>query len=553
MPPDATTPSTDTSETTPRRRRVPGWIWVFTPLAIGLLYAAGHALFAPEPTLANLPPPEAVLVQRFRDLDTLDRVSFGPRGPKVRATREVVAQERNVPGLPGVDHTAPVHLVLLPRGRHQDASMAIFQVEDADAFEQAFMRTDFLERGLIRHAQHLHIGGDFAAVGPSRDIARRIGRGDLTCEDKGEDYCIAADIPGLVEHVMKVPKQYPWREILEALGVRPGETTFVRDAETGATRAVIPGATRVERIRTSWDRVKLWGWMDDGRIQVDLHPSAGGRVAQALATRAERLEVQEFPIEINTLLRDAPPHAPSDAEAWLRIPYDVDRALLADVLLACGVRFVSEDEGVDLLGGLGAGVERRTTADMQEQRGVLLWATRGAGTGYAWTLGMAASSGHLPALKNFLPLPGAEGGSVPLPEGAAPVTSGDTTVPRTAPAGTVELAPAVPWTNGAAEDERTPRVDLVTFGPSAEAAMAGMKNHLAVASKAPADPRQAWDPGEGFEHVASAWIKVTRARQLLDRALEPGGFLAALAGGHIRAALYTDGTMLRLLLWREAV
>jgi hypothetical protein len=132
------------------------------------------------------------------------------------------------------------------------------------------------------------------------------------------------------------------------------------------------------------------------------------------------------------------------------------------------------------------------------------------------------------------------------------VTTGDTTVPRTAPAGTVELAPAVPWTNGGGEAD-APRVDLVTFGPSAEAAMAGMKNHLSIASNPPADPRQAWDPGEGFEHVASAWIKVTRARQVLDRALEPGGFLAALAGGHVRAALYTDGRMLRLLLWRESV
>ena len=547
MPPDATT---DTAAT--RTRRLPGWLWVFTPLAVGLLYAAGHALFAPTPTLANLPPPEAVLVQRFKDLDTLDRVSFGPRGPKVRATRELVAQERNVPGLPGVDHTAPVHLVLLPRGRHQDASMAIFKLEDPGAFEDAFLRTDFLERGLIRHAQHMHVRGDWAAVGPSRDIARRIGRGDLSCETKGEDYAIAADIPGLVAHAMQVPKQYPWRGILEALGVRPGETRFVRDTKTGETRAVVPGATRVERIRTAWDRVKLWGWMDAGRIQVDLHPSAEGPVARALATRAERLDPKALPIDIHTLRDAAPPWAPADAEAWLRVPYDADRALLADVLLACGVRFVAEDEGVDLLGGLGAGVERRSTADMQEQRGVLLWATRGVGTGYAWTLGLAAASGHLPPLKAFLPLPPAQGGSVPLAEDAAPLTSGDTTVPRKAPAGTVRLAPAVPWTGVDGSGEAGP-IDLVTFGPSAEAALEGMKNHLSIASAPPSDPRQAWDPGQGFTHVASGFLKVTRARQVLGRALEPGGFLAALAGGHVRAALYTDGSILRLLLWREAI
>ncbi|MDF1700759.1 MAG: hypothetical protein P1V36_06340, partial [Planctomycetota bacterium] len=154
MPPEATpTDSTTTpgepasTSTVPSRRRLPSWAWLFLPLGLGLLYAAGHALFAPKPTLANLPPPEAVLVQRFRDLDTLDRVSVGPRGPGVRAPRELVAQERNVPNLPGVDHTAPIHLLLLPRGRHQDASMAIFKLEDEGAFEDAFMRTDFLERG----------------------------------------------------------------------------------------------------------------------------------------------------------------------------------------------------------------------------------------------------------------------------------------------------------------------------------------------------------------------------------------------------------------------
>lgn len=539
------------TEPTPARRRLPPWLWVFAPLALGLLYAAGHALLAPTPTLSNLPPPEAVLVQRFRNLDTLDRVSFGPRGPRVRAARELVAQERNVPGLPGVDHTAPIHLCLLPRGSHQDASMAIFQLEDAGAFEQAFMRTDFHERGLIRRAQHMHIAGDFASVSPSRDIGRRIGRGDLTCEDLGEDYAIAADIPGLVTHVMKVAKQYPWRSILESLGLRPDETVFVRSAETGETTAVTPGAERIERIRRSWDRVKLWGWMDDGRIRVDLHPSAGSRLAKAHEARNAQFKAAGIRADmLEGVEESAPPYAPSDAEAWLRVPWDIDRPLLAEALLACGVRFVTEDDGVDLLGGLGDGVRERGQGELS-RRGILLWATKGVGTGFAWTLGMAAPSGHMPPLKNFLPLPAAAGGSVPLPKGTAPLTAGDTQVARIAPGGTVELAPAVPWKySGSGEDAR---VDLVTFGPSAEGAMSAMKNHLAIETKAPSMGRDAWDPGEGFEHVATLWIKSTRAKQVLGKALEDGGFLAALAGGHVKAALYTDGTIFRLLLWREAL
>ena len=113
------------------------------------------------------------------------------------------------------------------------------------------------------------------------------------------------------------------------------------------------------------------------------------------------------------------------------------------------------------------------------------------------------------------------------------------------------MAPVVPWT-GHGHDP-APNVDIVTFGPSAEAAMIGMKNHLAVASKPPPEPRDTWDPGADFKPIASFFIKSTRATKLLGKALEPGGFLAALAGGHIRGALYTDGTMLRLLVWREAI
>ncbi len=525
--------------------RVPLAVWILLPLAIGLLYAAGHSLFAPKPTPANLAPPEAVLVQRFKNLDLLDDISFGPRGRDIRAARDVIAGERNVPGLPGVDHTAPIHLVLLPRGRHQDASMAIFRLEDAGAFEDAFMRTDFLERKLIRHAQHLHIRGGWAAVGPSRDATRRMGRGSLHCKELGEDYAIAADVPGLVEHVMLVAKSYPWRGILESLGVNPAGTRLVHVEGSTAMQAIVPGAQRVERIRTSWDTAKLWGWKEQARIRVDLVPSASGPVAAAL--KARKAHQHPGPLQISTLTSVAePPHAPGDAEAWLRIPYDYDRPLLAEALLACGVRFVAEEDGVDLLGGLAAGVGPRVTP--ADAGGVLFWATKGIGTGYAWTLGMVSPSGHLPPLKAFLPLPAEGQTSVDLPANTAPITKGDAATERATPKGTLRLARNVPLAVGDAG--ASPTMDVLTFGPTAEAALEGMRNHLSVKQAAPRPPAADWDPGAGMELVASFFLKSTRAPQILGKALEPGGFLAVLAGGHIRGALYTDGSLFRLLLWR---
>ena len=91
--------------------------------------AAGNEVFvrrqyhrlAPRPTLDNLPPADAIVVQRFRDLAAVDRCSFGPRGPNVRATRDVIADERNLPGLPGVDHREPLHMILMPRTVRMDS------------------------------------------------------------------------------------------------------------------------------------------------------------------------------------------------------------------------------------------------------------------------------------------------------------------------------------------------------------------------------------------------------------------------------------------------
>jgi hypothetical protein len=506
-------------------RRPPAAAWVLAPLALALLYVAGHALLAPTPTLANLPPPDAVLVQRFRDLDTFDRDSFGPRGPQARLPHVIVGEERNVPGLPGVDPDAPIHLVLLPRGTTQDASMVIFRLKDRAAFRRAFLRTDSVERHLVRHAQHLALRDGWAAVGPERDATRRIGMGRLTCADLGESWSIAADVPGLVQSALDTPRQYPWHDLLVALGVQPGKARFVHLLRTDELRVVIPGAERPRRLGEAWKTARLWAWMDTGRLRADLEPQPGGPVAAALAAASAAGAAPT---------RGGPPQAPSDAVAWLRVPRAADRPLLAHALYGCGLRFVTEGKDVDPLGGLG-------TPPAAGQEGLLLWAVHGVRAASAWTVGLAAPHGSLPPLGAFLPAARPGGDPVELPAGAAPLTRGATAQGDAAPAGHVEAAAALPWAAGGGP------VDAITFGPGAHGALEGLRAHLGLPSPPRVtDERAAWDPGPGMRSVATFVVRAARARALLGRALEPGGFLAVLRGGDLHGALYTDGHLLRL-------
>ncbi|MFV1960137.1 MAG: hypothetical protein ACC662_12080, partial [Planctomycetota bacterium] len=65
-------------------KRLPAALWLFAPLVLGLLYAAGYGLFAPSPTLETVVPRAAVLTQRFRDLDALDAIWFRRAGDVTR-------------------------------------------------------------------------------------------------------------------------------------------------------------------------------------------------------------------------------------------------------------------------------------------------------------------------------------------------------------------------------------------------------------------------------------------------------------------------------------
>src|SRR5262245_26857707 len=137
-------------------RRPPTAVLVLAPLGAALLYAGAHAFLAPRPTLEDLVPRAAVITLRFRGVEALEEHwPFEILG-EGRAS-EVMAAERDVPGLPGVDRAGPIHVVFLAREARPDPSVVIFRLSDAHAFQDRFEgrdRADDDPRALDRHAQN---------------------------------------------------------------------------------------------------------------------------------------------------------------------------------------------------------------------------------------------------------------------------------------------------------------------------------------------------------------------------------------------------------------
>ena len=307
----------------PRSRHA--WVWILAPLALAIFYAVVFPLFAPDPTLADVVPSDAVFTHRFKDLPALDAAWFRHPDDKGRPS-EYESARRNLGGLPGVDPTRPIHLVLLKREQRPDPTMLILPVADADAMRDRFDDASFfLEKGYIRHAQHLAIRGDWAGVGGDRDAVRRLGSDGITARDLGEDHVIAVDVPELIRYMLAAPSEMPWQRILAALGFAPNVT--------GATEEV-PGAAvlladRVLRVHDTWRTARLWSWLEAARIRLDLEPAPGTPLAARLAS-------------IGPDAASSVPTAPPRAQAWIRIPDGARRAALAWALHGTGIEFPSD-------------------------------------------------------------------------------------------------------------------------------------------------------------------------------------------------------------------
>ncbi len=495
-------------------RRLPPAFWILLPALLGGLYAVGHALLAPAPRAGALAPPGAVVTWRYRDLPAYERLAPGPRGPGAPPVRDRLAQARNLPELTGVSRTRPVLEVWLPVDRLRDETLAILPVEDAQAFEAHFNDTARVERGFLRHAQHLERRGDWAAIGADRAAVRRLGGGGLMPLGRGADLAVAADLAGLAALALARADLPPWRSILGFLGLRVDAAS---PAGSGSDVVVtLPGGRALGAILDGWERAELHAYEAEGRVEVDLWPRTASPLPEALAAARAAAPARALPA------------APARAPWELYVTGGAARRALALALLHLGVRLTHAealpDAVAELSHGLGA---------PEPDAPLLVYADHARGTGATLDLGVIAPAGALPDLTALLG---------PLPE---PGNTREAAAGPTPPGPEADGAGLLPGAGARLRRERLGEgegaVEVLALGPSPEAYAAGLaREWLAPSVRRLAAPA-------GHVLVATFRIHAGRAAALLGAALEPGGLLAVLAGGPIEGEVLTDGTGLRVV------
>lgn len=480
--------------------RPPPWLWVLAPLALALLYTAAHALLAPRPGVDDVVPGEAVVTVRFRGTAALDRLWFFGR-PEEGRPSELLGRQRNVPGLAGVNPTGAIHFVLLPRGGRADNTLAIFPLQDADAFRDAFegRAEEALGRPrLERNAQELEIHGRFAAVAWDRDIVRRLGEGGLTCEDRGEDLALAVDVPQTAALALLSAGGQPWQPLVLALGAEPARAVMGSDAATGQRKAEFP-AGRVPLVASTWRTARLWAYLERRALEAELEPAPASALARLLEQAAA-----EPPAPLGA--------APREALAWFEIPGGAARLALTEALRGAGVRLPP-------LPGIGAGGAFSGFALPNLENG----------RSWTWVLsGQAATLEGLTPLLGPLPAPGA---AQDLEAGAAPFTLSDTRGSGPAPKAVLLRADWPP-----------------PGGPALLLGLDALRHaaRLPLLDRAPG-PEPAPEP-DGWRLLARLGVSAERAPDLLGGALSPGGLLAVLDGGPLEGEVATDGRRLRVRL-----
>lgn len=453
--------------------------WIFAPTALALLYVLGHALFAREPTLDDLPPREAVLVQRFRSLDVFDRMS--PQANKKPSS--LLGETLNVPGLPGVDRAGPVHLIQLPRISVLPRSLVVLSVEDDEALDARFHDIELIEKGFIRHAQHMRLLDGWAAFSPDRDLTGRLGEGGITAKERNEDYSLAADVPRLVDHALTMPRTPPWRGLLEDLGVRISAALVAQGS--GAPRSSFRGMGHLRRLQTTWATARMWAWFErDGQPYVEValaaRPGPVRDMLAALSASTEPAEPPTLPI-------------PAEADAWLRMPDGDARTALAVAAFSLGFAF-----GHDADAPGGSVPPAIAALSRRKAGGLAVWAQPSMRAG---VLDLAAV---------------APADALPDPAAWLPVVE-----PQT---------------------RRVEGFDVVAGGADAKRLLDRYRAAI-VMDRAAAS---AWRPQPGERTLATFRLSAARAAAWIGDLVGPGGLWGLFGDRDLEGLLTTDGTGLRL-------
>ncbi len=489
-------------------------ILICAPLVVGVLYFFTHSWLATGPSLERMAPPGAVLVHRYKNLAVLDRDHLFSLPPEIPSWSAFIALENNVPGLPGVDPKRPIfEIKSAPRIRGDNTTM-VFPLESPDDFRKAFLDPGLLARGRIRRAKQVHIHGNYGAIGPTKDIVARVGTGSLSCESRGEDHAIAADIEGLVGLALAEGRKEPWVGVLDALGVdarKRENLEIVVDPNTGEQQVRFKGTARLARIAHGWQTGRMWTWTEEGRIEIELE-SRPGAIRDALRRATVQVDDSRAPVS------GVPEFG--DAHIWVQVPGARERVAILRVLPALGVALPPSVFADDAL--------TAAWSDTSVVGELLLLGGKTIGHPYATTLAWLANKGVLPDLGAFFDRAPEIGEQRVVAEGEFPITVLDPAPHRRAPAG-VFLRRAV----GGQE--------LGAVGASA----LGFADRIAAGLPSSTSAFPVALPPE-YTRLAAFGLERNAARRLLGAALARGGLFSALAEGHVFGIVSTDGVRLRL-------
>ncbi len=485
-------------------KRLPPIAWILLPLVLGLLYALVAPLFQVELEHTSMAPDGAVLVERFRDLDTVDRDYYFPLEPGAPAHSAVLGLENNVKGLPGVDRSRPVYVIkMAPSAIGTDPALVVLPVSDTDAFKRVFLDPEMLEKGLIRRAKHLEMHGSWAAVGARRASVRGVGSGSLHAAERGEDFSIAAFLPGLAVTAVRNPGRAPWRGVLAALDVDVTKLEVRQNRETGEILPVYTAAPRLARILASWRIARLWSWDADRRVELELEPTGDARVPWLAAVASDPSNDASIP---------APPTL-QEARMWLRVRSPAARRALLEILYSIGVEVPD-------------GLRTSTSPG-----GLLVVGTRAAGHPYAASFAVGtprATPLDLSPLLGDIP---AAGEREERAKGTLPLTLIERGSKRKAPAGLVAR-------------ELVGELDVVGFGISAPTAI----TRLRALTERPGAAEDAPIERDGWHLVATFGADKARAAKLLGTMIDEHGLFGALHDRAIRGEIRTNGKRVRLTL-----